>query len=96
MPPTKFIQRKGATSYAIGLAIAQIAKAVLRDQNRVLTVSTLIDGPYDIHDVCLSLPAVINRQGATRVLNLSLSQSETEQLQLSGKTLRQVIEQLNL
>lgn len=92
----EIIQRKGATSYAIGLAIAQIARAILRDQNRVLTISTLIDGPYGIHDVCLSLPAVVNRQGVTRVLNLSLSESEKEQLRHSGKTLRQVIEQLNL
>ncbi|MGF1478569.1 MAG: L-lactate dehydrogenase [Cyanophyceae cyanobacterium] len=92
----EIIQRKGATSYAIGLAIAQIARAILRDQNRVLTVSTLINGAYGLHDVCLSLPAVVNRQGVTRVLNLSLSELEKEQLRQSGTGLRQVIEQLNL
>lgn len=90
------IQRKGATSYAIGLGVTQIVQAILRNQNRVLTVSTLINGFEGIEDVCLSLPAVVNRQGVSRVLNLSLTPTEKQQLQQSAKVLRQTIEKLNL
>ncbi|MBD2303009.1 L-lactate dehydrogenase [Nostoc sp. FACHB-190] len=92
----EIIQRKGATSYAIGLAVAQITQSILRNQNRVLTVSSLINDIHGIQDVCLSLPAVVNRQGVTRVLNLSLNQSELQQLQHSSQILRQTIEQLNI
>jgi L-lactate dehydrogenase len=92
----EIIKRKGATSYAIGLGVTQIVQAILRNQNRVLTVSSLIDGFHSIKDICLSLPAVVNRQGVTRVLNLSLSQTELQQLQHSSQVLRQTIEQLNL
>ncbi|MBD2667174.1 L-lactate dehydrogenase [Richelia sinica FACHB-800] len=92
----EIIQRKGATSYAIGLAVAQITQSILRNQNRVLTVSSLINNIHGIQDVCLSLPAVVNRQGVTRVLNLSLNQTELQQLQLSSQILRQIIEQLDL
>jgi L-lactate dehydrogenase len=90
------IQRKGATSYAIGLGVTQIVQAILRNQNRVMTVSSLINGFEGIDDVCLSLPAVVNRQGVSRVLNLSLTASEKEQLQSSAKILRQTIEKLDL
>jgi L-lactate dehydrogenase len=90
------IQRKGATSYAIGLGVTQIVQAILRNQNRVLTVSSLINSFEGIEDVCLSLPAVVNRQGVSRFLNLTLTPTEKEQLQNSAKVLRQTIEKLDL
>lgn len=95
----EIIQRKGYTSYAIGLAVTQIVHAILRNQNRVLTVSSLmtdLNGMDGIHEVCLSLPSVVNRQGVSRVLRTSLSDSEQAQLQQSAATLRGVIEQLEL
>ncbi|MGB3206036.1 MAG: L-lactate dehydrogenase, partial [Crinalium sp.] len=92
----EIIQRKGATCYAIGLGVTQIVQAILRNQNRILTVSTLMNGIYDIQDVCLSLPAVVNRHGVTRILNISLTSLEQQQLQKSSQVLRQTIAQLNL
>jgi L-lactate dehydrogenase len=90
------IQRKGATSYAIGLGVTQIVQSILRNQNRLLTVSSLIHGFEGIDDVCLSLPAVVNRQGVSRTLNLMLTPTEKEQLQNSARVLRQTIEKLDL
>jgi L-lactate dehydrogenase len=90
------IQRKGATSYAIGLGVTQIVQSILRNQNRLLTVSSLIHGFEGIDDVCLSLPAVVNRQGVSRILNLTLTPTEKEQLQNSARVLRQTIEKLDL
>ena len=90
------IQRKGATSYAIGLGVTQIVRSILRNQNRLLTVSSLIQGFEGIDDVCLSLPAVVNRQGVSRTLNLMLTATEKEQLQNSARVLRQTIEKLDL
>lgn len=90
------IQRKGATCYAIGLGVTQIVQAILHDQNRVMTVSTLIDGFEGIHNVCLSLPTVINAQGVSRTLNLSLSPTEKQQLLQSSKVLQKTITELNL
>jgi L-lactate dehydrogenase len=92
----EIIQRKGATCYAIGLGVTQIVQAILRNQNRILTVSTMINNIHDIQDVCLSLPAVVNRHGVTRVLNISLTSLEQQQLQKSSQVLRQTIKQINL
>ncbi|WP_255512171.1 MULTISPECIES: L-lactate dehydrogenase [Oscillatoriales] len=92
----EIIQRKGATSYAIGLGVTQIVQAILRNQNRVLTVSSLINGLHGIEDVCLSLPAVVNRQGVTRLLNMSLTTKEEQQLLHSSQVLRETIGKLNL
>ncbi|MBE9181835.1 L-lactate dehydrogenase [Oculatella sp. LEGE 06141] len=90
------IERKGATSYAIGLGVTQITQAILRNQNRVLTVSTLINGSHDINNVCLSLPAIVGKNGVGRILKLPLTEAEEKQLQNSGKVLSQIIAQLQL
>lgn len=90
----EIIRRKGYTSYAIGLAVAQIVQAIARDQNRVLTVSSLINGMHGIDDVYLSLPAVVNRMGVTRVMKVKLSDRERDSLQQSAATLRSVIDQI--
>jgi len=92
----EIIRRKGATSYAVGLAVTQIVQAILRDQQRVLTVSCLIPGLYGIEEVYLSLPAVVNRQGVGRIVQLALSPSEEQQLKHSAQVLRQAIEELKL
>ena len=92
----EIIKRKGATSYAIGLAVTQIVQAILRDQNRVLTVSCLTSGMYGIEDVYLSLPAVVNRHGVNRIVQLSLSPEEERQLKHSAQLLSQVIEELKM
>jgi L-lactate dehydrogenase len=92
----EIIQRKGATSYAVGLAVTQIVQAILRDQQRVLTVSCLIPGLYGIEDVYLSLPAIVNRHGVGRFVQLALRPAEEQQLKYSVQVLRQAIEGLKL
>jgi L-lactate dehydrogenase len=92
----QIIQRKGATCYAIGLSVTEIVQAILHNQNRVLTVSSLINNFHGIQDICLSLPSVVNRQGVERILNLSLTNDEQQQLQKSAQVLQQVIHGITL
>ncbi|WP_443029096.1 L-lactate dehydrogenase [Spirulina sp. CS-785/01] len=91
----EIIKRKGATSYAIGLAVSHIVEAILRDQNRIMTVSTLIENFGGIENVCLSLPSVVSRCGVNRVLNLDLSHRETQQLKQSATILQETIGKIN-
>ncbi|PSN10409.1 L-lactate dehydrogenase [filamentous cyanobacterium CCT1] len=90
----EIIRRKGYTNYAVGLAVTQIVQSIVRDQNRVLTVSCVMDEIFGISDVCLSVPAVVGRFGVARRLNLALNQHEQELLQHSAQTLRDVIDQI--
>lgn len=92
----EIIERKGATSSAIGLGVTQIVQAILRNQNRVMTLSGLVCDRYGLDDVCLSLPVVINRQGISRAINLVLTPNEEAQLQHSGQVLRRLLDQIHL
>jgi len=87
----KIIKVKGATYYAVALALVRIVAAILRDENSVLPVSTLIDDYYSINDVCLGIPSVVNRNGVERILKLDLPSAEQEQLRHSAQALKEVI-----
>ncbi len=82
------IEGKGATYYAVGLAVRRIVEAILRNENSVLPVSSLMKGYYGIEDVCLSLPSIVNDQGLARVLELPLTEEEVKGFRHSAETLK--------
>jgi len=87
----EIIRLKGATYFAIALGTTRMIEAILRDQDTVVTASTLLDGQYGIEDVCLSLPVVLGRSGVERVLEIPLSKDEEKALRHSADTLKKVI-----
>ena len=90
----EIIERKGATYYAVAAGMMRLVEAILRDQNTVLSVSTSIDEYCGIKDVCLSLPAVVNRSGVERILRLELSDREMGELRHSADLLKATFAQL--
>ncbi|MCG9890630.1 MAG: L-lactate dehydrogenase [Thermosynechococcaceae cyanobacterium MS004] len=92
----EILKLKGSTSYAIGLATTEIVKAILHGQERVLTVSALVNDFYGIHDVCLSLPCVVNEKGVIKTVNLTLNDTEQTQLLHSAQVLRDIFDTLTL
>lgn len=85
------IQGKGATNLAIGLATARILEAILRDENRVLPVSSLLEDWHGIKDVCLSVPCVVGRGGVGPALPVPLSPNEEAGLRNSADVVRATI-----
>ncbi|XP_050090453.1 L-lactate dehydrogenase [Anopheles aquasalis] len=85
------IRLKGYTSWAIGLSVASLASALLRNTYNVHAVSTLVAGEHGItDDVYLSLPCVLGRNGVSHVVKQILTTEETEKLQASAKLMAQV------
>jgi L-lactate dehydrogenase len=83
----EIIKRKKATYYAIGLALLAIVEAILRDQRTVLTVSVPMRGRHGIDRMALSLPAVVGRSGALRVLDIAFDPAERAAFTRSAETL---------
>jgi len=86
------INRKGATFYAIGLAIKRIVEAILGDEKCILPVSTLVEDYYDINNIYLGIPAIVGRNGVERVLKISLNDDEIKKLQSSANVLETVLD----
>lgn len=85
---TEVIRLKGSTFYAISLAVSRIVSAIIGNENAVLTVSSVINGNFDIYDVALSLPCIVNRNGIERYLDVKLSQQEMKLLYESQERLK--------
>ncbi|MGE4549182.1 MAG: L-lactate dehydrogenase [Intestinibacillus sp.] len=89
------IEGKGATYYAIGMAVRRIAEAIVRNERSVLPVSSLVTGHYGVSEVCLGLPSIVGRDGIEAVLDIPLSNEERAQLTGSAEKLRALLDQIN-
>ena len=92
----EIIEKKGATFYAIGLAVRRIVQAILRNESVILTVSSLMEGQYGVSDVCVSLPSVVDESGVSRVLEMTLSEDESGMFRASAESLRDNLEKVGL
>jgi L-lactate dehydrogenase len=92
----EIINTKGATCYAIALSLVRIVEAIIRDENSVLPVSTLIDDYYGISDICLSVPSIVNKTGVKKFLKLQLSEEEQAQLKHSADSLKAVLKSVKI
>jgi L-lactate dehydrogenase len=90
----RIIERKGATYYAVAAGLMRIVEAIVRNQNTVLPVSSLVSGYYGIADLCLSLPAVVNRTGVERVIPLPLDETEVAGIRHSADVLKKTLASL--
>lgn len=79
------ISLKGATYYAVALAVKRIVEAIVRDEHSILTVSSLLTGQYGIEGACLSLPALVSAQGVERILPIPLTECETDRLRTCAR-----------
>ena len=84
----EIIGAKGATYYGISAALVRIVRAILRDENSILTVSSLVPETMGLGEVALSLPAVINRDGIARVIAVPLNANERKSLESSAEILK--------
>ncbi len=90
------IELKGRTNYAIGLGLTRIVESIIRDENSILTVSSLLENYHGINDVCLSVPTIINRAGIREAIILPLNDEEHQKFHHSAKIVKDVIQSLNL
>lgn len=86
----KIIEGKGATYYAVALAVQRIAEAIMRNENSVLTVSSYMTGQYGLDDVCIGVPVTLGAGGVAKLPDMALSDEEMKQLHASAETLKKI------
>lgn len=92
----EIIKAKGATYFAVALAVQRIADAIMRDERSILTVSSIINGPYGLHDVAISVPTLVDRNGINKIIEVPLTIEEQRLLTHSADTLKGIIKELRL
>ena len=85
------IQLKGSTVYAPGTVIAIMADAILTGRNRVMSVSTSLEGEYGFSDVAIGVPVVLGKNGVERIIELDLSEATRDKFAKSVGALKAAI-----
>ncbi|MEY8353437.1 L-lactate dehydrogenase [Lachnospiraceae bacterium 54-53] len=80
--------RKGTTYYGIATACAGIIKAILHDENRIIPVSTLLEGEYGEHEIFAGVPTILNRTGAADILEIHMTEEERQRFHQSVEVIR--------
>jgi L-lactate dehydrogenase len=92
----QIIEAKGATYYAIALALDRICTAILRNEASVLNVSTLLHDYHGIDDVYMGVPCIVDRSGVREVLPLHINYNEKQLLHKSADKLKGLIQSIAL
>jgi malate dehydrogenase len=88
------INLKGSTTYAPAAVIAIMADAIARGRNRVMGVSTYLQGEYGFSDISVGVPAILGKNGVERILELELMPQSKKSLEKSVLTIKEAIEKL--
>jgi len=88
------IKLKGATTYAPAAVIAIMADAILRGRNRVMSVSTYLQGEYGFSDVSIGVPVILGRNGVEGILELELMPETMKRLEKSVSTIKEAVKEL--
>lgn len=89
----EIIEKKKATYYGIGMALNRLVRAILNNENAILTVSTYLeDGKYGQDNIYIGVPAIINSEGVRELLELDLNEEEQAKLDNSCKLMKEMIE----
>ena len=90
----EILNRKGTTYYGIATACCGVIKAILNDENRIIPVSTLLEGEYGEKDVFAGVPTVLNLSGASDVLEIHMTQGEVARFKESTAVIRTYINKI--
>ena len=88
----EIIEKKKATYYGIGMALNRLIKAVINDENSILTVSTYQNGEYGQEGMYIGVPAIINKNGVKEILQLKLNEEDQRKFDHSCEIMKENIE----
>jgi malate dehydrogenase len=85
------LSQRASAYYAPSAVAAEIADSVHMNLKRLFSVSVYLQGQYGIHDVCMSLPAVIGKNGVEQVLTPRLKQADEENLRQGAEVIGGIV-----
>jgi L-lactate dehydrogenase len=90
----KIIESKGATFFAVAMAVCHLCRCIGSDAGTALTVSTMMNGEYGVDDVCLSTLTLVDKSGVRGIIRNPLTEEEIEKLRASARKLKDVIQKI--
>lgn len=90
----EIIEKKKATYYGIGVALTKIVKAILNDENEIMTLSSYQRGEYNQEGLHIGVPTIIGANGVKEILELKLTDEDQAKFDNSCNILRDIIKEI--
>jgi malate dehydrogenase len=74
--------------YAPGAAVSGLVQAIACDQKKIFPCSTFLEGEYGLEDNCIGVPVVLGKNGIEEIVQLDLTDAESEHLNTSAEGVR--------
>ncbi|MBT4918828.1 MAG: malate dehydrogenase [Flavobacteriaceae bacterium] len=74
--------------YAPGAAVSGLVQAIACDQKKIFPCSTFLEGEYGLEDICIGVPVVLGKNGIEEIVQLDLTDAESEHLNTSAEGVR--------
>lgn len=87
----QIIEYKSAAYYAIGLGLLRIVRAIVRNENSVVTIGAHLDGEYGVSGLHIGVPALIDRTGIRQIIEIDLTDAEQQQFNESADRIHRAI-----
>jgi len=84
---------RASAYYGPSAVAADLAEAICHNTGRVLSVSRMLSGQFDITDAALSLPCIINRTGASGILIPRLNDDQIKTLATSARIIQETLKE---
>ena len=86
--------KQGSAFYAPASSVAEMIRAILRDEKQILPVCAYLHGEYGLKDLFCGVPCRLGRRGVLEVVEVSLTPQEKEALHRSAESVRKGIQEL--
>ncbi|QBA64767.1 malate dehydrogenase [Muriicola soli] len=74
--------------YAPGAAVSGLVQAIACDLKKLFPCSTMLNGEYDLDDICIGVPVILGKNGIEKIVNIDLNQAEKDKMQASAEGVR--------
>lgn len=74
--------------YAPGAAVSGLVQAIACDQKKMFPCSALLEGEYDLDDICIGVPVILGKDGIEKIVPIDLSDAEKAKLQESAAAVK--------
>lgn len=82
--------------YAPGAAVSALVQAIACDQKKMFPCSALLEGEYDLNDLCIGVPVILGKNGIEKIVEIELDDAEKAHMQESAAAVKSTNATLNV
>ncbi|MCA9811443.1 MAG: lactate dehydrogenase [Nitrosarchaeum sp.] len=82
---------KSRSQFGIAKNTFDVIYSVLRNKELSIPASVMLNGEFGESDVCMGVPVIINKNGITKIQEITLNDEEREMLATSAKSIKKYI-----